>query len=1022
MTERNPARRTARNAVEIFGDHITGPRREDLQADEPLHYYDALKNNYIATEKPPEIFAPLEQREMVKLLKSLNDTKDPLLSVVGKQLVLNLQPQMMDLFSRIANRIPDEERRQQFALELEKAKAVMQAGVLPSDDIPNLNTPERQLLWAGALGMAWAKGVLGEDFEDSEAVKKVSASKYIRGLVGDFCEHLLTHGYGNVGLVLGPPGSWFYSDATNNLINMDLCFSLCMGGDMMALDREKKFFRCHGHFESIFYHEAGHARLSLTYPAQLREVWNRMRELGIRGGLPMPDTKHDKPLNVTAGEGISFEEYKEFERLSREYRILQHCWNAAEDNVVNAYMRGLSHVEDSLRCHPSQLDDSFNVASVIVNDAGDMIRHYTGDALKDEPKENDPLSIITRRIGNAAHAINMCFYIDNQLLPDKPAGWEALRVDFNAMRENLPQHLKSGMSAQDVKIEFQRVAYAIREAQPDVTMGIADRAPLDAEREKHLRALAEELHLSLPPSPDKSMSLLEQSDYYCGIRNHFIQHFFDRYVEPSMKELRPLLAQQVDQAIEKNRQMRQRGGKGGGGQPIRVNDLPPDYGEMKTGDIPGGSPKADRSKEQQKHSGGKPHKSVGEIGREHKKQRGEQPGKKKKSVNRQGDKNNSGLDISSAASQAAGGASSTFSGLTLGDGRSYAELKADPMFEAVVEEVAERLRQASKNIQQPDTRLGDDSYGFTPPAGIPLGQAYDPARDLHAARKQASGESIHMRDLANLRRPVEYIRSTEGDLLMLVDGSGSMGSGPCSPMEIAMKTAAILKNAGDRAGYRTYIVLWGDQQPNMVFYPGMDSDEEAGNIDAVINGKGCGTLLAPAFPAILQRLKKTPPSVDTAGNWKQHGYTHCFVISDGDTFDDNTFGPMIATIMEKMPMFTVDAAITRYSAGGRNIRFHRSRIRGGTSTALERTLASHTPEDRNAISATMGQGQDMSDNLLDMIEARLGDCAQGNSHDEATYQNNIEEALTVIADKYRFFEEDDYIRINPSKGYTHGRT
>jgi Mg-chelatase subunit ChlD len=146
------------------------------------------------------------------------------------------------------------------------------------------------------------------------------------------------------------------------------------------------------------------------------------------------------------------------------------------------------------------------------------------------------------------------------------------------------------------------------------------------------------------------------------------------------------------------------------------------------------------------------------------------------------------------------------------------------------------------------------------------------------------------------------------DIVLLIDGSASMsGSGPkATKIQIAMLSAVILYEAAKQVDADVYIALWGGMNPVLLAKPGDPGHEIGQNIVTAMSGLGSSTNLAPSIKFFTKLMSEAKQ-----GSNPHRGYTHVFVISDGDISDGVEAEKAIDNVMDNSDYATFDFAVIK---------------------------------------------------------------------------------------------------------------
>jgi Mg-chelatase subunit ChlD len=150
---------------------------------------------------------------------------------------------------------------------------------------------------------------------------------------------------------------------------------------------------------------------------------------------------------------------------------------------------------------------------------------------------------------------------------------------------------------------------------------------------------------------------------------------------------------------------------------------------------------------------------------------------------------------------------------------------------------------------------------------------------------------------------------TEIDIVIMIDGSGSMNG---APLNAALQASAIMFEAasGKDMKMNVYVGMWGDSNPPMLIYPGADRIEIGKQMERAHKGLNCGTDLAPAIKKVAQTIGEQRGRSGTLS-----GFTHVLILSDGDIFDADKAKERIMTMFDYSDKVTVDTAVINGQKG-----------------------------------------------------------------------------------------------------------
>ncbi|MDE2337028.1 MAG: VWA domain-containing protein, partial [Alphaproteobacteria bacterium] len=182
--------------------------------------------------------------------------------------------------------------------------------------------------------------------------------------------------------------------------------------------------------------------------------------------------------------------------------------------------------------------------------------------------------------------------------------------------------------------------------------------------------------------------------------------------------------------------------------------------------------------------------------------------------------------------------------------------------------------------------------------------------------KKAMG-SVEEDDLKRFHRDENKLVPAEVDIVIMIDGSGSMDmSGYAlkgvTPLQSALQAAAILYEAaaGKDMHMNVYVGMWGNDKPPVLIKPGDDRVKVGQAMETMRKGLNSGTEFAPAVPKVAETI-----SEHRGKSGALSGFTHVLVISDGDAVDELPSKEKIATMFKYSDKVTFDVAIITAQKG-----------------------------------------------------------------------------------------------------------
>lgn len=162
---------------------------------------------------------------------------------------------------------------------------------------------------------------------------------------------------------------------------------------------------------------------------------------------------------------------------------------------------------------------------------------------------------------------------------------------------------------------------------------------------------------------------------------------------------------------------------------------------------------------------------------------------------------------------------------------------------------------------------------------------------------------VEEHDLRRFQADEKIMVPTEVDIVILIDGSGSMVP---SPLDSALQAGAILFEAANAKDMKmnVYVGLWGSEDPPILIRPGDTPTKIGQTMQAYRKGLNSGTDLAPAIRNTAQVIGEQRGRAGTLS-----GFTHILVISDGDIGDAEEAIKVIDTMFTYSDKTTVDTAV-----------------------------------------------------------------------------------------------------------------
>lgn len=219
--------------------------------------------------------------------------------------------------------------------------------------------------------------------------------------------------------------------------------------------------------------------------------------------------------------------------------------------------------------------------------------------------------------------------------------------------------------------------------------------------------------------------------------------------------------------------------------------------------------------------------------------------------------------------------------------------------------------------------------------------------------KQLTGQQLEKKDFQKYYKDETHEMATTPDLVIMIDGSGSMTSGHNpNPMELALLTSIILYEAGKKAGMNVYVNIWGDAKPKVLARPGDSLQNVGQKMEQARQGLRSGTNLTPSFVSMTDMMAEQKMKSSAKA-----GYTHVLVISDGDISDIEPAHKAINKFLQTSKYSTVDFAV----------------IKARTGSPAHQHMQQHSMHNRNVVSQLEALANALSsDNPLRNIKVAKG--------------------------------------------------
>ena len=172
--------------------------------------------------------------------------------------------------------------------------------------------------------------------------------------------------------------------------------------------------------------------------------------------------------------------------------------------------------------------------------------------------------------------------------------------------------------------------------------------------------------------------------------------------------------------------------------------------------------------------------------------------------------------------------------------------------------------------------------------------------------------TVERHDLNRFHKDEAKLVPTELDIVILIDGSGSMNGGSPSPLQSALQASVILYEAaaGKDMKMNVYVGLWGDSEAPILIRPGDDRAKIGKAMEGAKRGLNSGTSFAPAVAKVAETIGDQRGKSGTLS-----GFTHVLILSDGDIFDASPSAENIKTMFQYSDKVTFDTAIITAQKG-----------------------------------------------------------------------------------------------------------
>lgn len=860
--------------------------------------------------------------------------------------------------------------------EVQNVRQAMATGELPNG--ADVSTPAKQLLWGaglthfmaygGEFRKGWKQELQQAPLNDIPFFAELKKSKLVRKEMirnAEVISSLVSNP--ETRLRWGLPGSWFYFDNRVNLINMDLLFSLIGGFEHV---RSITFHEI-GHSqlstiwppsmqEAIDKQNEMRAKAMVDKngkkrkkPRMKKDEYKEMMRLSFKTKLM------HRLFNPGEDNCVNRYAVRQGQKWPQDYGYSLNHISGTLTGVGQAFLDG------SLKNVKGTSFDDYE------DDAKDAIK---GKKKKDKGKEQEQQPVdpsdIPEDIKKAedqyrmlCHAVNMSFFVNNGLFEDTPEGWKSIGVDQDVIRSLFrfspdldKKHPIRTLKKGDELTDFDGFAYlrelcsgkrGLENLQPSRKDELMGRAYVDSQ----IKGYNEERN-----------AIMEE------ILDRYAQPLIDKILEFQMDQLQQQMDQKQDQDQENDQDQSQEGDQGqsqeseieiedddqdgsgegdpsddpsegdptedpsgqggsGSGEPSDDDQVEVDgVGDM---DMPEGedsSPKGDDQSQGNENDNNDPSEDMGESVSDLVEEGQDDPGDDAENDGQDADQDadndaDKDADQKQDPSQQAGGGKGAGQGggvkslddLPVGDWSNYSAMVSQ--YGGAIRQ-AERLLRRIKEMQVQHTTSRSRSRHTMLPRDGELDR-FSVGRHIELKKKKATGQHIEAEDYNRFNDDKLVQQPTDIDLVLLIDGSGSMESGigtnsyqakaqgKATKLQAAIHSACILYEAARRVGINVHIAAWGPPDPIWIAGPRDNHARIGESISRVANGLNSGTQLWPAINSTVKRLSETKSKTRS----RFTGFSHCIILSDGDVGDMDKSVGALKDFLQGVPKATVDVAV-----------------------------------------------------------------------------------------------------------------
>jgi Mg-chelatase subunit ChlD len=812
------------------------------------------------------------------------------------------------------------------------AQEIKSVSYLTYNDTPQikLDTQPRQLLWAAtllrqtALATQDQKNIADTPFFEAYKEHSVFRQELLRSAQA-LSEHFDRH---KTAIRWGEPLSWFYYNPTDDFVNIDPYYSLVLGLPRHPQD--------HAHSRAASTHEVGHAVLTRDLPEPYQKIRDRVLELAEKNkeGKTLTPPEKDELLD----KGI-------------ESMLWARFFNATEDNVVNRFATILG------RHRYTQAEDYSEslkyLYAFLRKSEADMEDFKQDDWAKYSKQAKKTLNKIHgssaySQLQAIEHAIGSAAVINEGLFDNTKESWERFGLAWDDFMPNLKKDDEKLKALATILQECDGNKNSISYQQPYMM-----RAMQSAKHSGllNLKAASEKFFKFLPSAQSKTLHLPSELREASELRNAIIVGMWDRYVLPLLPEIKKevidALNNDAPNSPNNNLPMPPRGGflpmPGGSGGGKNKNGK--ENGNAKPGDqesesqkeideqgAEGESKKEDEHAEQDGGKGKEQQENADDNGGGQKpkgnidKQSCNDPGEviqdiidkeaakeQKEQKNQEESQKQQQQQLEKVVSRSTQEVRNKID-YDFPDGNWADYAAARTKLSGLITIVDRHLEEIRKKQIKHDAKQGQ-LLEMLPEGGET--DRLDPLAQLYLAVRSEVAMPLQPEDFNRFHADKRTISYTTPQIVMLIDGSGSMGwrmdgsSGP-TPIDIAISSGVVFHEGTSKINQRTkepkpayecYTGVWGPDNPTWLTDPKTNPINAGENFDRFRNGLQSNTNLAPALRMTAQKLS-TPNS--TA---KTIGATHLIIISDGDIQDPATAREAASDLIKNVRNLTIDVVV-----------------------------------------------------------------------------------------------------------------